>query len=173
MKTLLLVILAASLAFMGCSSNEPAAPQSDQLNFDILGNDAPESYDAAMNELTELGVTVPDPISDANLRELSSINLDADIAIIEAAPLDEGERPNFRRIIQHLHEQFRLLQRCIENSDNRELRRVAYGAHLAFRYGLRAFEAGDYRLALRAFHRANRLLNLAHRICRADGGGRG
>ena len=170
MKTLLLVVLAASLMIIGCNSNEPAAPQAEQLNFDILGNDSPDSYDAAMNELTELGIAVPDPVADANLRELSSMNLDADIAIIEAAPLDEGDRPNFRRIIRHLHEQFRSLQRCLENSDNRELRRVVYGAHLATRYGLRAFEAGDYRLALRAFHRANRLLNLAHRICRGEGG---
>ena len=168
-----LTILAASLLLFGCNSNEPSAPQSDGLNFDILGDDAPDSFVAAMNELAELGISVSDPVTDQQMGEIESLNVTNDMTVVEASPLDEGDRPNFRRIIRHLHEQFRLLQRCLENTENRELRRVAYGARMAMRHGLRALEAGNPRPALQSFHQANRLLNMARRLCSEDNGGGG
>jgi hypothetical protein len=171
MKNLLFLLLAASLLVVGCDSTDPSAQQDESLNFDVIGDDAPDSYDVAMSELAELDISVPNPVTAEQLRELYSLDVNSDVAVVDRSSLDERHRPHFRRILRHLHRQFRGLHECLENNDSRELRRIIYGAHMATRHGVRALRAGHPRAALHAFHRANRLLNLAHRICRGDGGG--
>lgn len=170
MRILSLITCLSALLLFGCSSTDNGSTPEEPLNFDVIGSDTPDSYAAAMDELTAIEISVPEPVTAELMRECNPVGPDADLARLQRVPLDDGERERFRRIIRHLHERFRLLHDCLENSDSRELRRVAYGAHLAFRRGMRALEDGHPRAALEAFHRANRLLNLAQRLCRQGGG---
>ncbi len=169
MKTLFILAAAMSLLLFGCSSTENGSAPEDTLDFNIIGDDAPDSYAAAMEELAAIQIIVPDPVSHEQVSEPQAVSPDVDFARLERIGLDDNERPNFRRIVRHLHERFRALRECLENSDNRELHRIAYGAHLAFRRGMLALEEGRPRAALEAFHRANRMLNLAQRMCRGRG----
>ena len=174
MKKSLFLILGAALVFaLGCSNSDPVAPQDESLNFEVIGEDAPDTFDAAMNELAEMDIVVPDPVTPEELQELNSLDENADMVAVDQGTLDEGDRPHFRRIIRHLHNRFQNLHDCIANSDNRRLHRLAFGAHQAMRHGIRALENGHPARALELFHRANRMLNAVHRICNRDGGGRG
>jgi hypothetical protein len=173
MKKYLLLILGASLVLsIGCSNSDPAAPQEEALNFEVIGNDAPDSYDAAMNELAEMDIVVPDPITPEHMQEVNSLDINADVAVVDQGTLNEDDRPNFRRVIRHLHEGFQSVRECVANSDDPRLHRLAVGAHHAFRQGLRALENGHPRRALELFHRSNRILNLVTRICNSEGGER-
>jgi hypothetical protein len=174
MKKFLLLLLGASLVLsLGCSNSDPASPQEETLNFEVIGSDTPDSYDAAMNELTEMNIIVPDPVTLEQIQEVNSLDVDLDLTVVDQGTFEEGDRPNFRRIIRHLHEHFQGVRECVANSEDPRLQRLAVGAHHAFRHGLRALENGDLRHALELFHRANRMLNLITRICSGEEGGRG
>lgn len=171
MKAIITLSLAALMLFaIGCSNDEPAEPAGrETLNFDVIGNDAPESCDAALQELTELSIIVPDPVSQDNPVLTSGIDSEAAHRIVNNARLDDPSREDFRRILAHLENQMNALRRCMARNDDPRLPRLAHGAYQAIQHGLRALNAGEPRLALRYFHAANRALNLANAICQRRG----
>ncbi len=167
MKIITVMNLAVVMVLaVSCSSDKPTAPNSDTtLYFDIIGTDAPANMDAAMQELGDLSILVPDPVdpTDAVLRQ------DVNGEVLTAITLDDSVRVNFRRILAHLHDQMNALRRCMANNDDPRLLRLAHGAHQAIRRGILALENEEPRLALRYFHTANRMLNLANTLCRGRG----
>lgn len=171
MKTFTVLSLALLMAFaVGCSNDNTTAPASDNaLNFDVIGDDAPVSAEAAMQEFTDLSIAVPDPVEPSDPTINRDPNEEAVEEIIAGASLDDPERVNFRRILAHLHQRMQMLRRCMADNDDPRLLRLAHGAHQAIQHGLRALENGEPRMALRYFHTANRALNLAHSICRGRG----
>jgi hypothetical protein len=171
MKTFTAMSLAVlMLLAISCSSDKPTAPQdSSALNYDVIGGDAPASMDAALQELSDLSIIVPDPVRADDPVLNQEVNTQTALDIINNAALDDPARVHFRRILAHLHDQMRALRRCMANNDDPRLRRLAHGALQAIQHGLRALESGQPRIALRYFHTANRALNLAHAICRGRG----
>ena len=171
MRIFAVLSLGLLMAFaVGCSNDNTTAPAPDSaLNFDVIGDDAPESTEAAMQEFTDLSIAVPDPVASDDPTINRDLNEAAAEDIIAGASLDDPERVNFRRILAHLHQRMQMLRRCMADNDDPRLRRLAHGAHQAIQHGLRALENGEPRMALRYFHTANRALNLAHRICRGRG----
>lgn len=167
MKALIAVSLAIFMLFAaGCSNddaNESASRES--LNFDVIGTETPESFDAALQELAELSVVVPDPVEPGNPVLNQGIYTDAAQTIVNNARLDDPNREYFRRILSHLDDQMNLLRRCMATNDDPRLRRLAHGATQAIHHGLRALQADQPRLALRYFRTANRIQNMALAIC--------
>ena len=174
MKTIGYIGLALiTLAVVGCSSDKVAEPaDAEVLDFNVIGDDAPADVESALGELNRLGVTVPDPVLDSDPAVTEVLDLRRAAEIISNANLDDEGRRNFRRIITHLNDQMQLLRRCMHENPDPALRRLAYGASHAIHHGLRLIQAGEPRLALRYFRQANRVLNLAHRICLEGNGGR-
>jgi hypothetical protein len=174
MKLLLTLTIAAVLMLgLGCSDSKVSAPNEETLNFNIIGDDTPESVEAGIAELAELEIEVPDPVTDREMAELATVGEEADLRVVDRARLEENHRLHFRRILRHLHRQFQGLRECLAENQDPQLRRVVYGALLATQRGLHALRTGHPRIALHAFHLANRLLNLAHRICYGEDDGRG
>lgn len=171
MKTLAALSLAVVMVLaMGCSRENATEPTNDStLNFNVIGDDSPADMDAAMQELGDLSVFVPDPVQPDDPMINQEMNEEAAQAIIADATLDDPARVNFRRILAHLHDQMQDLRRCMARNDDPRVRRLAHGAHQAIQHGLRALENGEPRLALHCFRTANRVLNLANRLCRGRG----
>lgn len=169
------VFATLSLAFLlaltvGCSNDNTTAPAPDNtLNFDVIGDDAPATTEAAMQEFHDLSIAVPNPVEPGDPTINRDLNEAAMEEIIANSTLDDPERMNFRRILAHLHQRMQMLRRCMADNDDPRLLRLAHGAHQAIQHGLRALENGEPRMALRYFHTANRALNLAHSICRGRG----
>ncbi len=174
MRILLALTIATALIFsFGCSDSNPSATNNESLNFDILGDDVPESVEAGIAELAEFEITVLDPVTEQDMAALGTLDEESDLRDADNATLEEGDRPNFRRIIRHLHHRLGGLRECLAENDDPQLRRVVHGAMQATHRGMHALRNGHPRYALRAFHRANRLLNLAYRICRGEDSGEG
>jgi hypothetical protein len=171
MKIFTVISLAALMILsVGCTSEKIAAPSSSEsLDYDVIGSEAPASIEIAMAELNNLAISVPNPIP-ANDPSLSQ-ELDAEVAlvIVNSATLDDSGRVNFRRIIAHLYDQMHMLRRCMAENHDPRLQRLAYGAAHAIQQGLRALQNGEPRVALRLFHEANRILNLANTLCHGRG----
>ena len=71
MKKLLTLTLGLALVFsLGCERTETTASNDEGLNFDVIGDDAPESLDAAISELAEFDIAVPDPVTDEQMHEV-------------------------------------------------------------------------------------------------------
>ena len=115
MKILTTISLALLLLVaVGCSSDKPTASGSDEvLNFDVAGNDAPANMDAAIQELSALSITVPDPVPADDPVLNQDANLEAALAVVNGAALHEQTRVHFRRIIAHLHDQMQALRSCM------------------------------------------------------------
>ncbi|MBU0509812.1 hypothetical protein KKH27_13390 [bacterium] len=161
----LLMLLAIS-----CSRENATEPANDSsLDFNVIGSDMPSDMEAAVQELTDLSILVPDPVSPNDPMLNQAMNEEAVQGIINCATLDDPARVNFRRILAHLERQMQALRRCMVNNDDPRLPRLARGAHEAIQRGLRALENDEPRMALRYFHTANRMLNLGHSICRGRG----
>ncbi|MBI5058252.1 hypothetical protein HZB60_00565 [candidate division KSB1 bacterium] len=170
MRTFLVISLAA-LVFVGwgCSNQQEDNPSTGGLSYDVIGEDSPESVDAALQELASLSILVPDPVSADDPILTQTPTSESASSIVDRARLDDEGRVNFRRIVAHLQAQQRALRECMARNDNPRLLRLAHGAQQAYNHGLRALEAGEPRMALRYFEAANRILNLALRLCRAGG----
>jgi len=170
-KVFAVISLAAlMLLSIGCSSEKTTAPlNSESLNYDVTGTDAPENVAVAMQELSDLSITVPDPVPADDPALTQEVNTEAAATVITNATLDDSARVNFRRIIAHLHDQMQMLRRCMSANSDPRLRRLAYGAAHAMEQGLQLLQNGRPRAALNMFHEANRMLNLAITICHGRG----
>lgn len=173
MRFFIITILAASLLIaVGCSNDKSVNTNDSALNFDVIGSDTPDSPAAALDELSAMSITVPNPVDASDETLAAEFNAEYVRDHINNPAYDEDTRMHFRRILGHLHEQLHALRRCMASNDDPQLRRLGNGAVQAIRHGLRALHAGEPRLALEYFHTANRALNAAGEICRA-GDGRG
>ncbi len=171
MKIATVLTLALLMVFaIGCSSDKTAAPtNSTAPDFDIIGNDAPATVQAALDELNDLSISVPDPVQPGDPALAEGVNIEAATTVITNATLDDSARVRFRAIVAHLHDQMQTLRACMANHPDPRLRRLAYGAAHAIQFGLRALQNGEPREALRAFHVANRVLNRANALCSSLG----
>src|SRR4030067_363964 len=133
MKTFTTISLAVlMLLALSCSSEKPTSPLDDStLNFDIIGNDTPANVDAALQELSDLSVFVPDPVRPDDPVLNWEMNTETAQDIINNAPLDDPAGVSFRRVLAHLRDQMQVLRRCMASNDDPRLRRLAHGASQA------------------------------------------
>ncbi|MCB1060752.1 MAG: hypothetical protein KDB65_11000 [Calditrichaeota bacterium] len=171
MKTTLVALFAILFVLAtGCSSDKAVNTNDEAaLNFDVIGTDAPTSAEAALQELADNSIVVPNPVADDDELLNSDFSPEAVNDAFDGVTLDEDGRAQFRRILVHLNDQMHALRRCMANNDDPRLRRLGNGAAQAIRHGLRALHSGQPRLALEQFHLANRALNAAREICSERG----
>ncbi len=172
MKFLITASLAAFLLLsIGCSTDKSVSTNEESLNFDVIGTDAPVNPSAALQELSDMSIVVPNPVQTNDEMLAHEFNAEFTREFINQPMFDENTRLHFRRILGHLNEQLHALRRCMATNDDPQLRRLGHGAVQAVRHGLRALRAGEPRRALEYFHTANRALNAAGEICRGRGRG--